>query len=209
MIIYALIARNGVVLAEYTERIGNFQTVIRMVLPKIPATHDRISYNYDDYTFHLYFRDGMTYMAMTENDQALTTPYLFLEDIADHVTKTIPMGRLAAAIALSLNVSLADFLKGRMDYWNTKGTTTAAVDVIKSRIETIQGVLIENIDKLVARSEKIDLLVDKAAELKGSAVDFRRQARDFHQQTVWRNRRFCILLIVSILSIILLIYKYV
>jgi len=43
-IVYALIARGKAVLAEYTATAGNFPTVTRVLLNKIPAENTRMSY---------------------------------------------------------------------------------------------------------------------------------------------------------------------
>ena len=46
-ILYALVARNKHVLAEYTSSQGNFPTVTRVLLSKIPDQDGKMSYVYD------------------------------------------------------------------------------------------------------------------------------------------------------------------
>ena len=46
-IFYSLIARGKTVLAEYTDRSGNFPTVTRVLLSKISPEDQRMSYAYD------------------------------------------------------------------------------------------------------------------------------------------------------------------
>ena len=46
-IIYAVVARNDVVLAEFSTASGNFTAVTRKVLAKIPAGDSRQAYTYD------------------------------------------------------------------------------------------------------------------------------------------------------------------
>lgn len=46
-ILYALIARNKDVLAEYTPQSGNFTTVTLMLLNKFPGEDGKMSYLYD------------------------------------------------------------------------------------------------------------------------------------------------------------------
>lgn len=45
--VYALVAREKTVLAEYTATSGNFPTVTRVLLAKIPPSDGRMSYVYD------------------------------------------------------------------------------------------------------------------------------------------------------------------
>jgi vesicle-associated membrane protein 7 len=46
-ILYALVARSKHVLAEYTSSHGNFPTVTRVLLSKIPEQDGKMSYVYD------------------------------------------------------------------------------------------------------------------------------------------------------------------
>ncbi len=48
-IIYSLVARGSCVLAEFTRTSGNFATVTRRILEKIPPTESKMSYVYDRY----------------------------------------------------------------------------------------------------------------------------------------------------------------
>lgn len=50
-IVYALIARGKAVLAEFTATAGNFPTVTRVLLNKIPAEATRMSYVSCPYVF--------------------------------------------------------------------------------------------------------------------------------------------------------------
>ena len=46
-IIYSLVARGATVLAEFTSTSGNFTTVTRRILDKIPQNDSKMSYVYD------------------------------------------------------------------------------------------------------------------------------------------------------------------
>jgi len=47
-IVYAVVARGTVVLAEYTYTSGNFPTITRVLLSKIPMDDGRMTYIYDE-----------------------------------------------------------------------------------------------------------------------------------------------------------------
>jgi len=51
-LVYALVSRQKTVLAEYTatSATGNFPTVTRVLLSKIPTVDGRMTYVYDEYT---------------------------------------------------------------------------------------------------------------------------------------------------------------
>ena len=66
-ILYALIARENIVLAEFTATGGNFPTVTRMLLHKINSGEDhKMSYTYDTHVFHYVVEAGITYLCMAD-----------------------------------------------------------------------------------------------------------------------------------------------
>lgn len=56
-IIYSLVARGSCVLAEYTNTSGNFTTVTRRILEKIPPQNDKRWYSYDGYVLESMLND--------------------------------------------------------------------------------------------------------------------------------------------------------
>lgn len=69
-----------------------------------------------------------------------------------------------------------------------------------------KDIMVQNIDSVLQRGERLDLLVDKTDTLAGQAYAFRRGARNVRRQQWWKNVRITALLgvvgIVSSLGII-------
>ncbi|TRY51099.1 Synaptobrevin-like protein [Cryptosporidium tyzzeri] len=181
-IIYSLVAKDNVVLAEYTENTGNFPSIARFLLKKINKSLNKQSYTYDIYCFHfLIYEPGVIYMAMTDRTFGLTIPYEYLIDIR---SKTLPfVEMLTNPITLILNGVVAPIIKERMIYWNCPENTE--YDMLANQISTIQNVLIENIDILLERGEKLDLLVSQAKNLTMESNTFRRQSYRLQQSAEW------------------------
>lgn len=51
----------------------------------------------------------------------------------------------------------------------------------------VRNVMIENIDKVLDRGDRLELLVDKTATMQGNTFRFRKQARRFRNTVWWRN----------------------
>ncbi|RHY92106.1 hypothetical protein DYB35_012865 [Aphanomyces astaci] len=79
--VYALVSRGKTVLAEFTASSGNFPTVTRVLLAKIPTEDSKMSYVYDQHIFHYVVQDGITYLCMADNDFKRRVPFQFLEDL--------------------------------------------------------------------------------------------------------------------------------
>lgn len=54
--------------------------------------------------------------------------------------------------------------------------------------------MVQNIDSILQRGERLDLLVDKTDTLAGQAYAFRRGARSVRRQQWWKNTRITVLL---------------
>ena len=51
-------------LSHMLQATGNFPTVTRVLLAKIPGQDGRMSYQYDDYIFHYVVDGGICYLCM-------------------------------------------------------------------------------------------------------------------------------------------------
>lgn len=67
-ILYALVARGSVVLAEYTATATNASTIARQILDKTQGNDDsHVSYSQDRYIFHVKRTDGLTVLCMADD----------------------------------------------------------------------------------------------------------------------------------------------
>ena len=113
-ILYALIARQKSVLAEYTSSSGNFPTVTRVLLAKIPPDNDsKMSYVYDHYVFHYVVDQGITFLCMTDESAKRRITFAFLDDIKatwrDKYNTTEQ-----TALAFSMNEAFSPVLKQKI-----------------------------------------------------------------------------------------------
>ncbi|CAI0444274.1 unnamed protein product [Linum tenue] len=69
--------------------------------------------------------------------------------------------------------------------------------------------MIENIDKVLERGDRLELLVDKTANMQGNTFRFRKQARRFRNTTWWRNVKLMYVNLTIALIILLLVVVYV
>ncbi|KAG6486555.1 hypothetical protein ZIOFF_055132 [Zingiber officinale] len=57
-LIYSFVSRGTVIVAEYTEFTGNFNSIAAQCLQKLPATSNKFTYNCDGHTFNYLVEDG-------------------------------------------------------------------------------------------------------------------------------------------------------
>jgi len=203
-IIYALITRKTQVLAEYTSPglSGNFSTVTRVLLKKIPEEDGKLSYIYDKYVFHYMVSDGLTYLCMTDRDFQRLVAFQFLEDIKNRFIATYG-DRGKTAIAFAFNADFQRVLQQQMEKYNSAKNDKIAK--VKEEITQVKDVMIKNIDKVLERGEKIELLVDKTEVLDQHAFKFKKQSRGLKRAMWWKNVKLMIVIFIFIVAIIYII----
>ena len=169
-ILYALIARKKSVLAEFTSSSGNFPTVTRVLLSKIPDSDSKMSYEYDKYRFHYIVDQGITFLCMSDESSKNRAAFSFLEEI-----KRLFRDRFGSveqtALAFSLNELFSPTLQQRIEFYNTNPSTDN-ISRVQAQIDTVKDVMVENIDRVLERGERIELLVDKTEQLHQQAFKF-------------------------------------
>lgn len=199
-IVYALVARGKVVLAEYTNTSGNFPTVTRVLLAKIPPQSTRQSYIYDSHVFHYVVSGGLTYLCMSSEQNRHRLPFAFLGKVEEVFTGKYGSQALTA-IAFSMNDEFSHILKKEMDYYNNNPDVDA-VSKVKGQIEDVKNVMVENIEKVLERGEKIELLVDKTDRLNQQAFKFEKQSKRL-KHAMWMKKLKMWLAIAFIMGVVI------
>lgn len=206
-ILYSLVSRKETVLSEFTSASGNFPQIVRNFLPKLSVVDGRMSYTYDSYVFHYCCEDGIIFLAMCDEvaREQRRVPFAFLEDVK---SKFISMygDRAQTAIAFSLNKEFSKVLKKQMEFFNSpSGDSFSALN---SKIDEVKNVMYENIESVLARGEKLEILVDKSEALQQQAFVFQRSARDLKTAMWWRQIKMY-LLIFAVLALFVWIISVV
>ncbi|KAG6530920.1 hypothetical protein ZIOFF_004687 [Zingiber officinale] len=112
-------------------------------------------------------------------------PFAFLEDIHGRFVKTY--GRAChTAPAYGMNDEFSRVLSQQIDYYSSDPNADR-MNRIKGEMSQVRNVMIENIDKVLERGDRLELLVDKTANMQGNTIRFRKQARRFRNTVWWRN----------------------
>jgi len=92
-----------------------------------------------------------------------------------------------------------------LEFDTTSDGMNDAIGSAKREIDDVRGIMTKNIDDLLERSGRIELLVDKTDRLGGSAREFRVRSRGLKRQMWWKNVKLMALLALVVLLIILVI----
>ncbi|XP_022982139.1 vesicle-associated membrane protein 711-like [Cucurbita maxima] len=207
-IIYALVARGSVVLAEFSATPTNASSISRQILDKIPGNDDsHVSYSQDRYLFHVKRTDGLTVLCMADDTAGRRIPFAFLEDIHQRFVRTY--GRAVhSANAYGMNDEFSRVLSQQMEYYSNDPNADR-INRLKGEMSQVRNVMIENIDKVLERGDRLELLVDKTTNMQGNTMRFRKQARRFRNTVWWKNVKLMVMLIILLLMIAYLVLAFV
>ncbi|OIW01268.1 hypothetical protein TanjilG_10429 [Lupinus angustifolius] len=132
-------------------------------------------------------------------------PNAFLERVKDDFTKRYTGGKAATAAAQSLNREFGPKLKEQMQYCVDHPEEINKLAKVKAQVSEVKGVMMENIEKVLDRGEKIELLVDKTENLHSQAQDFRQQGTKIRRKMWFQNMKIKLIVLGIIIALILII----
>lgn len=189
--------------SEHSEQKGNFKSIARQIVDKLPSKTTKVSYNYDSYMFHIMSDKGIIYLCMSEKDFGNRLAFNFMEDIKERFEAQYGTGgekMKSSSAELVLQRDFGSILKTQMDFFSNNPEADK-VKLVKHKIEETKNIMVDNIEKVLDRGEKIELLVDKTDELEETAQDFRFKSRNLARTMWFRNVKLIILLVVLVLII--------
>ncbi|SRR5579859_6713671 len=187
-LIYSVVARGTTVLAEHTSSstsTTNAPQVASLILDKIsPSDSSKLTYVYGDHLVHYItvagndnIPDGLTYLCISTDTGGRRVPFLFLTSVQNLFTEQYNEHDIATAPPYGLN-SFAKTLKTQME-WADGGAKGSGIDKgreVREEMNAVKDVMVQNIERVLERGERIDLLVNKTDHMNQTAFAFRQRS---------------------------------
>merc|ERR1712190_718772 len=108
-------------------------------------------------------------------------------------------------LAYGIQAQFRPEIQSLMDKYNAPDADR--VTAMMQKVRNINDSLMDSIDKILERQERIDLLVNRSNQLSQSSVAFRRDAQTYRRVQWWRRARtlFCIAGFVVIVIIVVVL----
>lgn len=224
-LLYSCIAYHNTILSEHTSSaVSGASGLASVVLPKIQHdTAQKLTYTHEHNFIH-FIADappsssnpdslnagGLTYLVVADAKLGKRIPFGYLVEIKKRFLSTYDpertdFGSLPAYGAAAFNGQLKQLM---VEYGTTKAGQDDAFKNVQSEIDNVRGIMTENIERVLERGERIDLLVDKTDRLGGSARDFRVRSRGLRRKMWWKNVRLMVLLVVVIIFLVYLLVGF-
>lgn len=195
-------------LAEFSGTTTNASAIARQLLEKAHGNDDmNVSYSQDRFIFHVKRTDGLTVLCMADENAGRRIPFAFLEDIHQRFVRTYGRAVLSAQ-AYAMNDEFSRVMSQQMEYYSNDPNADR-INRLKGEMSQVRNVMIENIDKVLERGDRLELLVDKTENLQGNTLRFRKQTRRFRSTVWWKNVKLTVMLIVLLLVIVYIVMAFV
>ncbi|KAK4337727.1 hypothetical protein RND71_042214 [Anisodus tanguticus] len=228
-LIYSFVARGTVVLAEHTPYSGNFSTIAVQCLQKLPSNSSKYTYSCDGHTFNFLIDSGFVFLVVADEPTGRSVPFVFLERVKDDFKKRYGSSIKNAddphpladddkedddlfgdrfSIAYNLDREFGPRLKEHMEYCMNHPDEMSKLSKLKAQITEVKGIMTDNIEKVLDRGEKIELLVDKTENLQFQADSFQRQGRQLRRKMWFQNLQMKLMVGGAILVFIIIVWLF-
>ncbi|VFQ71435.1 unnamed protein product [Cuscuta campestris] len=203
-ILYALVGRGTTVLSEFSAVTGNAGAVARRILEKLPVeSESRLCFSQDRYIFHILRSDGLIFLCMANDTFGRRIPFSYLEDIKMRFIKNY--GRIASqAPAYAMNDEFSRVLHQQMEFFSSNPSSDT-LNRVREEVGELRSIMVDNIDRILERGDRIELLVDKTATMQGSSFHFRKQSNRLRRAIWMKNAKLMALMTCLILVLLYLI----
>lgn len=88
------------------------------------------------------------------------------------------------------------------------GMQETRVKTLQSEVEGVKNIMTQNVDRILARGEKLDDLMNKTEDLQASSEHFKTTSQKVARKYWWKNVKMIILICVIVGIIVLLIILF-
>jgi vesicle-associated membrane protein 7 len=118
-------------------------------------------------------------------------PFAFLTELQQKFTHTAqPSSSVSSASlpAYALQGTFGPVIAQLMDTYNTSPPSDE-LSRAQSELAQVKNIMVQNVEQILSRGERIELLVDKTDNMASQATAFRRGAKTVRRSMWWKNTR--------------------
>lgn len=120
-------------------------------------------------------------------------PFTFLAELQQKFNATSqPSSSLSDTPAYGLQGTFGPTIAQLMNSYNTSPPTDELARA-QSELAQVKDIMVQNVEQILSRGERIELLVDKTDNMASQATAFRRGARTVRRGMWWKNTRILML----------------
>ena len=211
-------ARVVVASSAHLSHLSNDPTKQHQALEKVPQSDSaKFTYNADKHTFNYLVDSGFTYLVVADDACGRQLPFQFLEKVKGIFAQKFAGSVGENANAHSLDRTFGPTLKKEMEetmaleQLSGGGAQNGAVGntkvaSVQQQVSEVKEIMMDNIEKVLDRGEKIEVLVDKTEALRFQADNFHKQGRALRNRMWWNNLKMKLILLTFVIGVGIIIF---
>ena len=201
--VYGLVGYQTTPLAEYETAEGNYAQIAHELLGKIGHDDTRAVFEQGSYLFSGFgAKNGLTILILSKSSVDVKTRFFVINEIQ---SKWQAKYGSRASTMRPMEKS-ADF-RGEIQrlFAVMESPTQAKIQQINQNIADTQKIMTQNLSAALARGEQLNVMEQKAEDIRSSSAQFQRDAHQVKQQMCCRKYMYYIIGGIVILAVIAII----
>ncbi|CEG42286.1 vesicle-associated membrane [Plasmopara halstedii] len=209
-IYYCVVANSHCPLVEHSnggdKRMNEFA---QKLLKKINLTDDAVeAMEFDGKTYSYRVDNEVAYVCVTNAAFGKSSAALFLKHINQLFDNQFGIRGKATKLKLDMNRDFAPTLKNQMEMFSSdKGVEK--LQALRKDLDNVTNNMQNNINKVLERGDKIELLVDKTDQLNSQSAAFAKSSKNLRRHLWWENLKMNVAIGAIIALFLILIVLYI
>ena len=201
-IIYTLIARNSkIVLCDFTEYSGNFSQISMVMLGKIKK-NSKCEIQYNEYKFFYEDENDVTFLCMGENLET-DVAFSYLSDLKRSFLSSYDIGEVNKSYAYQMK-NFSSKIKSLAHGYETN--PTSKLTQLKDRVTETSTILHDNVEKLLQRNEKLNIIAQKSSRLMETSDDFVKNIQEIKRRQKMKQYKYIAMIVLIAITLFVIFY---
>ncbi|KAG4302791.1 hypothetical protein PCK1_000951 [Pneumocystis canis] len=157
--------------------------LVSLILERVGFNEEtRLTYIYKTYMIHYIYVPmppvvGLTYLCITSDQIERRIPFVLLHEIKREFSEKFCLSDICE-LPVSSFVSFNQEIAGKVDMMNREEgmMMTDITRVVRKEMDNVKAAMVENIEKVMQRGERIELLVDRTQNMNEMAFSFSKRS---------------------------------
>lgn len=196
---YAVVSKNGTPVADFEQAQGNYQKIAKDLIPKLQEGPS-LAFEQGDFIFSAQMKDNLGVIVLSKKSVDAKKRFFAVSEIMQKWTARYGSASFSA-------YSKSDEFGGEIQktFNQLNNPSQSKIDAINSNIQATNEVMTQTLATAIQRSEKLEVLEDKAENIKNSANNFQRQATQVRRQMCCEKYKWWIIIGVVVVVVVAII----
>ncbi|TIC34074.1 ribose-5-phosphate isomerase [Wallemia mellicola] len=181
MLVYSLVGQNNSIRNEYNASTRDYSQIVEQVMEKIPPNNSKLTFKYKDININYLSDNGIVYLVISQDSVSRAVAFKYLLDLQQKFTSVEDS-----------DVDFTDTIKDLLESYNTQPPEDQ-LGKTQNELNQVKDVMIQNMESIIDRGDRIDNLVDRTNEMSSQAFAFRKKSTMLRRQMWYKNKKIQLL----------------